>query len=79
MLERSGKKLMYLNSSYYINAYLEKFEKAGYIHIRQAFEKIKNLGLVDVTEAEFWDACIRMGREGIAEKIEIQEDFKDFT
>lgn len=78
MVVRSGNELMYLSPSYYINLYLEKFENAGYMYIRNAFEKL-NIGLIDVSEVEFWDACIQMGKNGIAEKIEIQEDFKDFT
>lgn len=78
ILNRSGKKIMCLDSSSYITAYLEEFKKAGYIHIRKAFEKLNNIGLLDVTEVEFWDACIRMGKEGIAETVEIA-DFNDFT
>lgn len=61
-----------------INIYISIFEESGYTRIREAFNTIKSMGIADVTEVEFWKACIDMARDGFSTNVEIAE-LTDFT
>lgn len=61
-----------------INIYISIFEEAGYTRIVEAFNTIKSMGIADVTEVEFWKACIDMARDGFSTKVEMAE-LTDFT
>lgn len=70
--------IAYASSESIINSIISMFEAAGYTKMRLAFNNIKSMGIADVTEVEFWTACISMGREGFSTNVELT-DFTDFT
>lgn len=72
------KKISREHPDYIAEDYLIIFEAAGYKYIREAFNNIKKTGMLDVTEVEFWHACINMGRDGFSTNVEIAE-LTDFS
>lgn len=72
------KKISREQPEYIAEGYLIIFEAAGYKHIRAAFNAIKKTSILDVTDVEFWQACIDMARDGFSTNVEIAE-LNDFT
>lgn len=67
------KKISREHPDYIAEGYLIIFEAAGYKYIREAFNAIKKTSILDVTEVEFWNTCISMGRYGFSTNVEIAE------